>query len=34
MAEKQLDDGKGDGVIGPKLRTEERKALIEYIKTL
>jgi hypothetical protein len=30
----EFNDGKGDGVIGPKLKPEERKALIEYIKTL
>jgi hypothetical protein len=30
----EFSDEKGDGVIGPKLKPEERKALIEYIKTL
>jgi hypothetical protein len=30
----EFNDAKGDGVIGPKLKPEERKALIEYIKTL
>jgi hypothetical protein len=30
----EFSDEKGDGVIGPKLKPEERKALIEYLKTL
>jgi len=30
----EFSDEKGDGVIGPKLKPEERKALIEYVKTL
>jgi hypothetical protein len=30
----EFSDTKGDGVIGPKLSPEQRKALIEFIKTL
>jgi len=30
----EFNDTKGDGVIGPKLSPEQRKALIEFIKTL
>ncbi len=30
----EFSDDKRDGVIGPKLSPDERKALIEYIKTL
>jgi hypothetical protein len=30
----EFNDGKGDGIIGPKLTPDERRALVEYIKTL
>jgi hypothetical protein len=30
----EFNDGKGDGIIGPKLTPQERRALVEYVKTL
>jgi mono/diheme cytochrome c family protein len=30
----EFNDGKKEGVIGPKLSPEERRALVEYVKTL
>ena len=30
----EFNDGKGKGIIGPKLSNEEKMALIEYLKTL
>jgi hypothetical protein len=30
----EFNDGKGEGIIGPKLTPQERRALVEYIKTL
>jgi hypothetical protein len=30
----EFNDGKGEGIIGPKLTPPERRALVEYIKTL